>query len=375
MKNILNSKKIAWISLMILPLFYLNCSKNFESTSMESIVAKVPTTAEEPPAIEPTRPESDPSNPDWLPLGTIEEKSSTCLNPSNLLPNTTCKTLTVNCPGLNPIDVNLKITQPSNGTNTIGTVVLGTGGNGTGFIDSNNPMRDVITQLSNEGYLVVQRAWATTWTKSDVGMAKAACRYATLLKHANTNYHSQGGGAFCAGGNSAGGSEISYALARYGLGSILNFAIVSGGPPMGRLDLGCLGSSDWTDKCSSVVPPENFVFSQSLDCNVGQANFSLIDGAYGNSKACSLKNESYRTLLYEDSLASTKSVFSFPDTKIHFIYGQQDFTFATPSGHTFSLEVTSQKEFTYISGVAHGVVESAAGAQAYHDSIISNCKK
>lgn len=366
----IGSKIISWILLMVLPFLFLNCTKGFESTLAEPILTNEPT-AEGPPS---TQPGSDPANPDWLALGTVEEKSSICQNPSNLLPNTTCKTLTVTCPELNPIDVNLKITQPANGMSPIGTVVLGTGGNGTGFIDSSQSMRDVITDLSNEGYLVVQRAWATVWTKSEVGMAKAACRYATLLKHANTNYHNQSG-AFCAGGNSAGGSEISYALARYGLGSILNFAIVSGGPPMGRLDLGCLGSSDWTGNCSSVVPPENFIFSQPLDCNVGDANFNLINSAYGNSKACENKVESYRTLMYEDSLGSTKSVFSYPNTKVHFIYGQEDFTFATPSGHTFSLQVTSQKEFTYLPGVAHGVVESIAGAQAYHDSIISNCRK
>lgn len=371
----MNSVKKIYQALLLLVLMVLfqNCSGSFNSAKVQNDLVSSP----QPSGEIPSEPSNDnPPDPtessDILPLGTVTEKiGATCSAGS--IPNTTCKVYTVSGPELNPIDVNVRITQPANNVPLKGTVVFGTGGSGTGFIDSGASMRTYISQLASSGYLVIQRAWVSTWTKSDVGMAKAASRYSTLLKYLHTNYFTSG--AFCAGGNSAGGSEISYALARYGLGNILDFAIVSGGPPMGRLDLGCLGGEGWTDVCSNVVPIENFVYSQTLDCNVGEANFALIDGAYGQTKACSLRVESQRTLLYEDSLASTLSNFNYPNTKIHFIYGQEDFTFAAPSGHTYSLQVTSEKEFSYLAGVTHGIPESSTGAQAYHDSIIANCVK
>ncbi|OYZ13323.1 MAG: hypothetical protein B7Y39_18095 [Bdellovibrio sp. 28-41-41] len=360
-------------SLLILIVLFQNCSGSFDSAKLQGELASSPTTSDEQPSQPSNDNPSDPiNNSNTLPLGTVIEKiGATCSAGS--IPNTSCIVYTVSGPELNPIDVNIRITQPAMNVPLKGTVVFGTGGSGTGFIDSGASMRTYISQLAGSGYLVIQRAWLSTWTKSDVGMAKAASRYSTLLKYLHTNYFTSG--AFCAGGNSAGGSEISYALARYGLGNILDFAIVSGGPPMGRLDLGCLGGDGWTGVCSNVVPRENFVYSQALDCNVGEANFTLIDGAYGQTRACSLKVESQRTLLYEDSLASTLSNFNYPNTKIHFIYGQEDFTFAAPSGHTYSLQVTSEKEFSYLAGVTHGVPESSTGALAYHDSIIANCVK
>ena len=92
----------------------------------------------------------------WV-LGTVEELSTPCTTNGGL-PGTTCKTLEVNCPGLAPIQVEIRITEPALGTIEKGTVVFGTGGSGTGFYGNNQEVLDMFQELVNAGYRIVDRA-------------------------------------------------------------------------------------------------------------------------------------------------------------------------------------------------------------------------
>lgn len=304
-----------------------------------------------------------------LPIGTAAETTETC--DSGDTPNTICEVVRVTCPDLNTLKVKLKITQPSSPLR--GTIILGSGGNGGGFVDANSHMKNLISKLSEDGFLVVQRAWVSSWTASNDGMAKAACRYATLVEYVEENYNSEDK-PLCAGGNSAGGSEISYALARFEQDKNLDFALVTGGPPMGRLDLGCYGGEEWSNGCDHEVPEGAYNFSKSLGCKIASANFSLINAAYGKSKACSDKVMSYKELMYQDSLGTEYSKLSYPNTLVSFVYGGDDFSFATSSGHTFSNLVTSEKIISYLPGVGHGVISTQDGADEYYKQFSENCQ-
>lgn len=304
-----------------------------------------------------------------LAIGTVAETAELC--EAGNLSNTECKVVRVSCPDLNGLKVKLKITQPS--TNHKGTIILGSGGNGGGFVDANSFMKNLVTKLADDGYLVVQRAWVSTWTASNSGMAKAACRYATLVNYIEENYNSESK-PLCAGGNSAGGSEISYALARFEQDKNLDFALVTGGPPMGRLDLGCYGGEQWDNGCDQEVPEGAYEFSRSLGCKIASANFSLINAAYGKSKACSDKVAEYRDLMYQDSLGTEHSKINYPNTLVSFVYGGEDFSFATPSGHTYSNLISSQKMVNYLPGVGHGIISTLDGADEYYRQFSENCK-
>lgn len=305
-----------------------------------------------------------------LPLGSVEVRPEAC--DAGGLPDTTCQVWRVRCPDLADLDARIRITSSVSGPNVLATVVLGSGGSGTGFVDAQPPMQALIQDLAQRGYRVVQRAWSSRWTDGDSGMARSACRYATLLRYVDTTVNPPRK-PLCAAGNSAGGSEIAYALARYGLERSLDFALISGGPPMGRIDLGCLGGAPWDNGCETV-PPENYVYDRPLECTVAAANLSLIDAPYGGAQPCRLHLESYRDTLHDDSLDSDLSDFEYPNTHVHFMYGGADYSFATSSGHMYALRVTSSTEFSYLPGVDHGIPNTTAGGAAYNDALTAGCR-
>lgn len=353
MKKMVFMKKFIFaFVLSILVILFQNCGKpSFESTTPP--ISPVLLTPAEP----------------LLSIGTVETLPNVCS--SGGLTGTSCQTVQVNCPDQPSINAQIRITPPSANTTNRGTIIFGTGGSGVGFLEDSAPaMRNVFMQLANDGYQVIQRSWVSRWEQSGAGMDKAACRYATLMTDIHTRFHTSNT-AYCASGNSAGGSEIAYSLAHYGKGELLDFAVISGGPPMARLDLGCLGSLEWTNQCNTIVPANTYI--EPLQCGYVADNITLIDSAYSPASPCLNKDESLRSTFLEDSIASPRALLSYPKTKIHFIYGKIDYTIATAIGHMYSTVVTSEKEFTYLPDVPHEVVKTLTGSQAIYEALKKDC--
>src|SRR5262249_21073335 len=151
------------------------------------------------------------------------------------------------------------------GDGSKGVVFFITGGGGTNWYDNNpawsgcaagNCGFQVVSQVNAAGFTTVQfvmtdkdnssaepAGWLTG--KDDNGHRAVACRYATLLNQVWSQQIVSSGQPLCATGNSGGAAAIAYALTQYGLGSeqgpgpLLNFAEITSGPPMARLDHGC----------------------------------------------------------------------------------------------------------------------------------------
>jgi hypothetical protein len=185
-------------------------------------------------------------------LGTVAELSESC--PAGPLPNTTCRRVAVSCPDLKPLEARIRVTEPAAGAPFRGTVVMGSGGNGSGFYAGQEGGQILVREVAAMGFRVVDRDWAGGWTTAEGGLRKESCRYATLLTWIHDRLHKSG--KFVATGNSGGSAEISYALTTWGRGDILDVAIPTSGPPLGRLDYACVreASPEWAALCTSIIP-------------------------------------------------------------------------------------------------------------------------
>jgi hypothetical protein len=116
-------------------------------------------------------------------LGTVSSvvSGAACLSGAPM--RAACTMMTVSCPGVEDIAVNLAVTEPYNGS-AHGTVFTHAGGGGNFYEGSN-----VQGYLQN-GLRTAQVAWATPWeATASSGILAAACRPATVLQWIFDNVH------------------------------------------------------------------------------------------------------------------------------------------------------------------------------------------
>ncbi len=271
--------------------------------------------------------------------------------------NTTCQFLQVTCPGLKPISVQIRVTQPKAGAARRGTVVLGSGGGGNGFYAGAPPVAALVTDLAAMGFLVVDRAWTGGWTTHEGGLRKESCRYATLLTWVHDTLHK--GGKFVATGNSGGSAEIGYALTSWGRGDILDVAIPTSGPPIARLDLACVKepTPEWAKQCQAIIPKG--VMECPSNCILGTAN----DVCKQFSAEATLDE------LRADSVAHKDAVLDYPHTRVHFLYGAHDCGEPVPIGLMYATQITSRKKIEFVPKTPHTIASTPEGREALRKAI------
>lgn len=182
---------------------------------------------------------------------------STC--PSNAPPGATCRQVTVTgCPGIatEPIDAIVALRSQ---TGTLrGTVVHFSGGGGEGFQGAGQGYEAA-------GFRNVYIAWLSDWEQTQSsGIRTAGCRPATILQWVfgePTLHNSSRTVGFCGEGSSGGSGQLGYALAHYGMGSVLDYVNELSGPPFSRIDIGCNGDAPPTASVCGVadttrLPPQ-----------------------------------------------------------------------------------------------------------------------
>ncbi len=146
-----------------------------------------------------------------------------------------CTVLTVQCPNIEDAVATLKISEPKAPTRTV--AILGPGG-GTAFYDPSN----LVSGYTGQGFRVVQVKWGGAWeyAQKNPSVTSAACRPATVFRWIFAHLH-RGGiqSGFCVHGSSGGSGAVGYALARYGLKGIFDFAVMSFGPVFSEIQYGC----------------------------------------------------------------------------------------------------------------------------------------
>ncbi len=242
-----------------------------------------------------------------LSLGTVTVLgSTTCL--SGATKGATCTSVTVACPGVPDLSATLGEALPT-GT-AKGTIILHSGSGGTTFFNSG-----FANAYLNDGFRVVQLAWATDWEDTGgVGLKSASCRGATVFKYVFDNVH--GGDrttGFCAQGTSGGGAAITYSLAQYGLANFFDYVVIAAGPGVARMDYGC-------DKSLYTGGPLN------LCSEITNAPYTYFGGgkvnSWENTTTCGAKSPLPSDIKKwaADSIVTAGANFTYPKTAMSWYF-------------------------------------------------------
>ncbi|MCH9646651.1 MAG: hypothetical protein K0U98_00355 [Deltaproteobacteria bacterium] len=338
-------------------------------------------------------------------VGNIQVDDTVCgMGDLNLDQAYTCVQVTVRCLGLDglPIEnrpVQLRITTPPEGTPILGTVVFGLGGTGRVFFENSQrpndpalPSADMLNELNLAGFRVIQRAWpdpgpfeAGGWVNGSTSLQASACRYATLLDwiYQQPELHDPSSQAFCAVGQSGGGSEIGYALETYGLGNLIDMAVFTGGPPHGVIDGSCdPADTAWQQTCNAhlenlgICPQDGpdghtCLFPPQNVANNVDAAFEL--NPFPNDMPCALADA---PTLQANGILSPLAVPNYPNTHVAFLVGRDDCTSSSATGSPYIQAVldhsTGPTSFATLLGVSHELPAFETGADAIGAALLAS---
>ena len=236
----------------------------------------------------------------------------------------------------------------------LGTVVMYSGGLGNWYLSRGEKGANFISDLTKEGFRVIQIKWDTGWfvgrSGNYEGFKKLAVHPATATQYIY-NELADKGKPFVLFGGSGGAAQIAYMLSFYGIDKITSAAIIFGGFWMGRLDIGCF------DKDSL-----NYYMHYS---DRAKESIDLSFGFDAESKGpCELCDTSYVDL-YKNSSVSIGGNYYYPNTHVYLIYGGNDRVGALNQGLTYYSElVTAKSPFVHmqvIDGAPHGILTDSTG--------------
>ena len=268
--------------------------------------------------------------------------------------NYTCSGLTVSCPGVREVGhAYLATTQPT--TTLRGAVALFSSSRGdetwTGDFRSG---KEFVTELRAKGMRVIQVWWEKPWLAAApgeiVGVPKLACRPASVIRwlhdHTSLPAASPGRCGFCVSGSSAGASQIAYALARYGLESRIDVAVLTSGPPHGSLATAC----DGTDPAA-------------LGAMGARKLHDLAYGFLDGGGPCESKDEGWTPRWTADSVEATGD-FVYSRTAVRFIFGDTD-PVAIHHAQVYADRLAGagspDVEVAVVQGMPHNIQNSDAG--------------
>jgi hypothetical protein len=299
--------------------------------------------------------------------------------PAGGLANGTCYEATISdCPGGQFI-ASIKVNEPTGEASEKGTVFFTTGGGGNTYYDElafgsdpRCPGSDcglmIVEKVNTAGFRTVQTNFSDPdnpdsepvgWLTGPAtdGPRALACRYATLVNAVWTQLLQRDTQhPVCATGNSGGGSAITYAITQYGMGNRSGpgptFTMVepTSGPPMGRIDHGCMGSA--APEPVVTCPPQTSI-SESYGIQLAK---EFIDPAYPKDY-CTTDIESEGRdaypLFHHDSVLSDDFPAPNYQTVVKAVFGNQDLTQAVPLGLEWYNAITSAKTQACIAGATH----------------------
>lgn len=281
-----------------------------------------------------------------------------------------CERYEVVCEGLAPAIVDLAIYEPKGGVASKGTILFGSGGDGTGFYNFTQAQA-----LLAAGYTLVERRWPAGWfTGGTDGPQQAACRLGALIRHLRAEPPASG--PLCATGNSGGSAELGFALTWQDAGPSLDFAMPTSGP-FHRLDLACQGESDatWPADCEALrqaTCPD----CASKACQLANGPRSLMDLAFADTPRCSAPGPGDLALLAERSPTLGPDVASLGDLPIHFMIGKDDPGAYEPLAtalHDALKASGAVVDIDYITGAPHEMDSVPAGGEAIRDALLARC--
>ncbi len=283
---------------------------------------------------------------------------------------TRCERHEVTCEGLAPAIVELAIYEAAGGVPSKGTILFGSGGEGTGFYNFTQAKA-----LLSVGYTIVDRRWPAGWfTGATDGPQQAACRLGALIRHLRADPPASG--PLCATGNSGGSAELGFALTWQGAGPSLDFAMPTSGP-FHRLDLACQGESDpdWPAACEALHLA-NCPDCASMSCQLGNGPRALMDRSFAETPRCSAPGPGDLELLAERSPALGPDIAGLGALPIHFLIGKDDPGAYEPLAtalHDALADADAVVDIDFITGAPHEMDSVPAGGEAIRDALLARC--
>jgi hypothetical protein len=228
-----------------------------------------------------------------------------------------------------------------------GLVVVTLGGFGND-LSGVNP--NFVRRLTTDGFTTVVIVWTDSWLQSapgeQAGPARLACRAATAIQWIHDNLYGRLGLAasprtcgFCVTGNSGGASQAAYALSFYGLGGIIDGAVLTDGPPHAAIAQGCLGVKGYA---------------------YDQDSASKIDLSYGYTQGggpCEQHDQSFAQRWRQDSVDGG-GVYFLPKTRVVFLFVSGDPTPGPPHGKAYLAKLRSARSPFVSSDIVRGSVHT-----------------
>lgn len=323
-----------------------------------------------------------------LPLGTYAAQSANISNcgAATSVPITRCLKVTVTCPGVVDMFAYLRISDPPAGS--LGVVTFFSGAGGTGMYETAFGVaatNEIFAKLVIDQKTPVQVGWnnqiANGWLTGPGGQLALACRTATMLDAVEREIRIAGT-PFCATGNSGGSQAIADPLGWYGLGSKLDYAVLSSGPPLASLARGCLGyyhkgdtyGDSWAAQCKVLMAG---TFPTCAHDTVG---WTLTDASYGGGTVCQtaiangVVTNAQVQLWDNDSLIESKRTeWDYPQTPIAIVLGGNATGIAEALGKLYHGMVRSSKSITVVPGATHNCPNSTACAAQIYALLQSQC--
>ncbi|HVF35977.1 MAG TPA: hypothetical protein VND91_11700 [Candidatus Saccharimonadia bacterium] len=295
-----------------------------------------------------------------LPLGTFVPGGGVVTNcPAGFQ----CSAFAVSCSG---------VTNNANGflavRNTTatfrGVLVFFTGGSGgSWWTGQGGDVAAFAEELRALGFTIAQVRWGTNWLESspgnDAGTAHLGCRPATVIKHLHDTLYAGGSRSetgrcgFCISGNSGGASQVSYALSHYGLDTILDAVVPTGGPPHADLAKACLDPAS-----GYALDTRNF-----LDRGFGY---------FAGNGPCATRDASFTPRWTAESIGTGGSDYDHPPTRVHIVIGDQDVGMQRIAATYIDRLRATGTPLTYTIAVntPHGVFSTQAGRAAIEAAIL-----
>jgi hypothetical protein len=302
------------------------------------------------------------------PIGTVRASRVTC--PSSGIEGTVCYALEINCPKIPTYTAYAKIISPSESR---GTILFTTGADSNYLYEEYINGSVAVQNVVDANYEAVELTFGQPFSNgpgwqhdvSGTGIRAASCRYASVVQWV----HNQAAGApVCATGNSDGGQMIGEGLAHYGLGNFLRFAEMTSGPPLSRVDYGCI---------DNVEPEVEYCSGALVGMGTGQENaINYVNPAYPGpwcSSGLITHSTEHAAEFLDDSVTSPDAVLDYPNTTIRFLFGGQDTSAAIRQGLNYQLLIAQPTTYACVADASHSIPDVLDGAQTIAADLIANC--
>lgn len=277
-----------------------------------------------------------------------------------------CHDLHVSCEGLEDWGVSVRETEVDQAR---GAVLFGTGGPANTFYFDNAARRSTRQVALEEKLEVFEFRWSPSWIRAGeiTGDIRAThCVYAATVDWIASS-RADAPGTLCAQGNSAASFQIAYGLVAYNLELRLDMAILTGGPPLTRMDYACFD----TDPAGLLVFPDDLAGRRWIDVGMGWESEAYCQRGEGPPDV--------HARLQAASIVSPSVAgdYHYPDTRVHFVSSEEDIQGSF--GALFYDAIETEKSFQWlaagaIDGNPHEVDLSSAGMEVIQALLREDCR-